>query len=45
VNGHRVGRTLAGWCAATRGIASGEPAELTVMDADGATRKVRVRFG
>lgn len=45
VDGRPVGRTLAGWCAATRGIPSGAPADLSIVTADGAARTVRVRFG
>ena len=45
VDGHAVGRTLSGWCAATRGIASGQRARLTVRDADGRLRTVSLRFG
>jgi S1-C subfamily serine protease len=45
VNGRAVGRTLEGWCAATRGITSGERAELTVYRPGGAFRTVSLRFG
>jgi putative serine protease PepD len=45
VNGRAVGRTLSGWCAATRGIASGEPADLSVRMPDGEVRTLPVRFG
>ena len=44
VNGHAIGRTLSGWCDATRGIASGETAELQLGLPRGATRSVDVRF-
>jgi S1-C subfamily serine protease len=45
VDGHPVGRTLSGWCAATRGIRSGQRARLTVREPDGRVRVVSLRFG
>ena len=44
VDGHAVGRTLSGWCAATRGIQSGQRARLTVREPDGRVRTVPLRF-
>jgi putative serine protease PepD len=45
VNGRAVGHTLGGWCAATRGIASGQEAALSVRMPDGELRTVSLRFG
>ena len=45
VNGRAVGRTLAGWCAATQGIGSGDRVDLTVRLPDGRSRTVSLRFG
>jgi S1-C subfamily serine protease len=44
VNGRPLDSTLAGWCAATRGIRSGETAELQLGLPGGAGRKLDVRF-
>jgi len=45
VNGRRVGSTLAGYCTAVEGIASGATATFTVVGVrSGRARKVRVRF-
>jgi S1-C subfamily serine protease len=46
VNGRPTANTLAGWCAATRGIASGGSATLDVVPPGARKpRSVRVRFG
>ena len=44
VNGRPLDSTLAGWCAATEGIASGATAELQLGLPGGAGRKLDVRF-
>jgi S1-C subfamily serine protease len=44
VNGHPIGRTLSGWCNATKGIASGQTAKLELGLPGGASRRVDVRF-
>jgi S1-C subfamily serine protease len=46
VNGHPTANTLAGWCAATRDIESGDRATLRVVPPGAsAPRRIRVRFG
>jgi S1-C subfamily serine protease len=45
VNGHQTANTLAGWCAATRDIESGDRATLEVVPPGASTpERVRVRF-
>jgi putative serine protease PepD len=44
VNGRPLDATLSGWCAATRGIAGGQTAELQLARPGGGTRTVNVRF-
>ena len=45
VNDRAVGNTLASYCDAVRGIESGEEATLLLVDADGRSRRARIRFG
>jgi hypothetical protein len=46
VNGRPTGNTLQGWCAATRGLARGQSATLSVVaPGAGKPEPVRVRFG
>jgi S1-C subfamily serine protease len=44
VNRRPLDATLAGWCDATRGIASGDTADIEVASPGGERRTVRVRF-
>ena len=45
VDGRPLDGTLSGWCDATRGIASGQTADLEVVGDDGERSTVPVRFG
>jgi putative serine protease PepD len=44
IDGRPVGATLAGWCAASAGVESGQTAEVALDAGQGRQRKVTVRF-